>query len=110
MQEIADGQWRAEALSVRLWALKQTQDIPAYDTQAPIASVMGLLPSPGSSVRFVSKAALRGENAILEARNVAELWLWLARTTQLQLTAGFKSGVVIVLGIHSHGAVGDWRT
>ena len=86
MQEIADGQWRAEALSVLLWALKQTQDFPAYDTQAPIASVMSSLPPPGSSVRFVSKAALRSENEILKARNVAEPWLWRARTTQLQLS------------------------
>lgn len=47
MQEIADGQWRAEALEVLLWALKQTRDFPPYDKQTPIASVMNSLPSPG---------------------------------------------------------------
>lgn len=85
-QEIADGQWRAEALGIMLWALNQIHDIPPYDKESSAEGVMNALPSPGSSRQFVSSAALRNENEIREARNVAELWLWRARTTQLQLS------------------------
>ena len=83
-QDIADGQWRAEALGCLLWALKQIGDLAPYDKQIPIANLPA--PTTGASARFIRNAALRNENEITEARSTAELWLWRARTTQLQLS------------------------
>ena len=85
-QEIADGQWRAEAIGVLLWALKPKSDLPSYDKQRSSTDVMDALPPPPSSARFVREAQLRSADEIIGARKVAELWLWRARTTQLQRT------------------------
>jgi hypothetical protein len=84
--EIADGQWRAEAIGVLLWALKPNDKLPPYDRQISSADVMAALPSPDDSVRFIRKAQLRSAEEIIAARGIAELWLWRARTTQLQMT------------------------
>jgi hypothetical protein len=83
-QDIADGQWRAEALCVLLWALKQNSDLAPYDKQMPITNLPD--PTPGASARFIRNAVLRNKDEIKEARTIAELWLWRARTTQLQLS------------------------
>jgi hypothetical protein len=81
-QEVANGQWRGEALGVLLWALKPNGNLPPYDY--PNANVMDSLPPPSDSARFVRNAKLRDAAEIIKARSVAELWLWRARTTQLQ--------------------------
>jgi len=85
-QDIADGQWRAEAIGVLLWALKSDDELRPYDRQSSSADVMKVLPSPSDSARFIRKAQLRSAEQILDARDTAELWLWRARTTQLQMT------------------------
>lgn len=43
-QEIADGQWRAEAISVLLWALKPNRTLPPFDKQTSDEDVMAALP------------------------------------------------------------------
>lgn len=87
-QEIASGQWRAEALGVLLWALNRIRDFPPYDTETPAPMVLNLLPPPrrGACARFVRQAVLRNEAEIKQARSIAELWLWRARTTQVQMS------------------------
>ena len=85
-QEIADGQWRAEAIGVLLWALKPNEKLPPYDRQTSSADVMAALPRPDDSVGFMRRAQLRSAEEIIAARGIAELWLWRARTTQLQMT------------------------
>ena len=83
-QEIANGQWREEALAVLIWALHPGTPMPAYDQPAFSTALMTLVPHPGDSHAFVAEAKLRDSNEISQARDVAELWLWRARTTQLQ--------------------------
>ena len=83
-QDIADGHWRAEALGVLLWALQQNGDLVPYDKQIPVANLPE--PTPDASARFIGNAVLRNKDEITEARSIAELWLWRARTTQLQLS------------------------
>ena len=85
-QEIIDGQWRAEEIGVLLWALKLNEKLPPYDKEPSSADVMAALPHPDDSVGFIRKAQLRSAEEIIAARGVAELWLWRARTTQLQMT------------------------
>jgi hypothetical protein len=86
-QEIANGQWRAEGLGVLLWALGAIQPLPPYDKPMSDGDFLNaFLPDPHRSLEFVEKAALRDGREIVRTRGVAELWLWRARTTQLQLT------------------------
>ena len=58
--------------------------MPAYDQPAFNSDLMELVPHPGDSQAFIANAELRKAHAISEARDLAELWLWRARTTQLQ--------------------------
>jgi hypothetical protein len=83
-QEIADGQWREESLMVLLWALRPDLTMPAYDEQAFQTEVLKSVPDPEASQAFVANAKFRDPGEIRKARDVAELWLWRARTTQLQ--------------------------
>jgi len=83
-QEIADGQWREDALVVLLWALQPDMKMPTYDEQASQSEVMKSVPHPAASQAFVANAKFRDPGEITNARDTAELWLWRARTTQLQ--------------------------
>jgi hypothetical protein len=83
-QEIADGQWREESLMVLLWALRPDMTMPPYDEQAFQSKVMKSVPHPMASQAFISNAKFRDSGDITRARDVAELWRWRARTTQLQ--------------------------
>lgn len=85
-QEVADGQWRVEAIRVLLWALKPDDKLPPYDKPTSSEDVMAALPRPDDSERFIRKAQLRSAEQIIAARGIAELWMWRARTTQLQMT------------------------
>lgn len=87
-QELLDGSWRVEALAIFIWALGSRTDLPPYDRQAhetnlesDIASLVSHPPEPQS---FIAHATLRDVREVRKARDVAELWLWRARTTQLQ--------------------------
>lgn len=83
-QEVADGQWREESLEVLLWALRPDAPMAAYDVPFLTTGMMKSLGSPPQAEEFVRSAKLRPEGEILKARDVAELWLWRSRTTQLQ--------------------------
>jgi hypothetical protein len=84
-QDIKDASWEAESLLVIEWALGVNDQIPAYDQAAEenIKEVKELL-STQKPKEFVSGAKLRPETEISRARDIAELWLWRARTTQIQ--------------------------
>jgi hypothetical protein len=82
-QLIKNACWRAEALTVIWWALGLTDGIPPYDFQVESFSLeaLTLLSSPR---QFILDAKLRPEKDIFQAREIAENWLWRARTTQIQ--------------------------
>jgi len=86
-QDLINVAWRAEALLVSLWALGKHSEIPSYDAQAADAApaLFENLRFPDSVSDYISKAVLRPEAEISKARNLAELWHWRARTTELQV-------------------------
>ena len=81
-QAIANGQWRGEALAALAWALGVVPaagfDQPA-DPRALLAAVKFMQPATD----LISNVALRDEAELRGARNVAELWLWRARSEQV---------------------------
>lgn len=83
-QELIDAHWRTEALGVIEWALGIQQTLPPYDQPFDSAVVVRELGVLSSTTAFLAKARLRTVDEIAKARSVAELWLWRARTTQLQ--------------------------
>lgn len=83
-QEVADSQWREESVDVLLWALQPDALMAAYDVPFLTIGKMKSLGSPPQAEAFVRSAKLRPEAEILKARDIAELWLWRSRTTQLQ--------------------------
>jgi hypothetical protein len=82
-QEIADGQWREEALMVLHWSVSPSAKMPAYDQMAADSEIMNGVPNPKDSQKFISDSKLRPLNDITKARDIAELWLWRSRTTQI---------------------------
>jgi len=83
-QEVADGQWREEGLLVLMWALRPGTDLLPYDQIVSESELTKLVPHPSAAQAFIAKAKLRDFREISKARDVAELWLWRARTTQIQ--------------------------
>ena len=82
--EVADGQWREDSLDVLIWALRSDATMPPYDVPIFTTEVMKSVRDLGQLQQFLARAKLRPEAAILKALDVAELWLWRSRTTQLQ--------------------------
>jgi TPR repeat protein len=80
--------WRAEALGVIGWSLGLADRIPPYDAQLDESSFAYHLKILCPAKPFVSGAKLRDEKEILQAREIAESWLWRARTTQIQKEPG----------------------
>ncbi len=80
--------WRVEALGVIGWALGLAEEIAPYDSQLGESPVVRSLEILRASKKFVSEAKLRTEKEILHAREIAENWLWRARTTQIQKEPG----------------------
>lgn len=83
-QDILNASWRADSLGAILWALSLVDAMPGYDAEcsyaAEIVMRIGLLhPVQG----FVGRSSLRSADEIGRARNLAELWHWRSRTTQL---------------------------
>ena len=71
---VVDAVWRGEGLGTLLWAL-QLAELPAYDTPFdPDALLEATL----------EEARLRDAEEIELERESARLWLWRARTTELQ--------------------------
>jgi hypothetical protein len=83
-QEVADGQWREEALAVIAWALDKRTPFPPYDQIASHSEAIKSVPPPSAAENYIATAKLRNLEDISGARDLAELWLWRARTTQIQ--------------------------
>ena len=68
-----DAAWRVEAIAVLLWALHARDALPGYDA-----------PTEHEIVNAAARddAPLRSEGEIQQARAVAELWGWRARTRE----------------------------
>lgn len=83
-QYIIDASWRGEALFTLLWCLGWTDQILPYDVQARPRDIPEIIPRPGFSTKhFIENAKLRPRKEIEKARDLAELWHWRSRTTQL---------------------------
>lgn len=74
--------WRTESGGVLLWALSYLDELPPYDRQ--IEGGGEYVPRGAPTASFIADAELRDESTIDRARDLAELWHWRARTTQLQ--------------------------
>ena len=71
---VVDAVWRGEALGTLLWAL-QLAELPAYDHPFDPEAIVALDPATGT---------MRDPEDIELERDSARLWLWRARTTELQ--------------------------
>jgi hypothetical protein len=88
-RDLIDAGWRTESLGVMLWALSVYDDLPPYDAQ--FEDVPDHVPLLGPAARFLEETSLRPADEIARARDLAELWHWRSRTTQLQADDDFKS-------------------
>ena len=76
-----DASWRRESAGTIAWALGIIRTMPAWDTEFGEN-----VPKMAGGSRFATtlqRLSPRGEAEIRQAREMAELWLWRARTTQL---------------------------
>jgi Domain of unknown function (DUF4272) len=89
-QEVADGQWREEAMATLLWALHSDYRMPDYDRPALTTEIEKLAPTPNDAADMLRSSRLRPRAEISHARDIAELWLWRARTTQLKKEEGLN--------------------
>jgi hypothetical protein len=71
---VVDAIWHGEALGTLLWAL-QLAELPPYDRSFDAGEVTAI---------DLGGAKLRGAEELELERESARLWLWRARTTQLQ--------------------------
>jgi hypothetical protein len=83
VQAIIDATWRSEAISVLLWALCITQGVPPYDTRSDLEAELESIPFIRETNSFIRDAELCSPAAMTEAREIAELWHWRARTRGL---------------------------
>jgi hypothetical protein len=83
-QEIADGQWRKEALCALAWALGRLHPMPRFDQPADAKALLEAVEFMKAAAPVVARAKLLPESELTGARNVAELWLWRARTSGFQ--------------------------
>ncbi len=83
-QAVKDASWRLEALEVISWALGWGQSIAPYDQQINSESFELGSPTFPATHALIDAAHLRPEAEILQAREIAEAWLWRARTTRIQ--------------------------
>ena len=81
-QESSAVGWRDEAAGVLLWAISAVDELPRYDTR--FDSIPSLVPLLAPTADFRLAASLRPAEEIGRARDVAELWHWRSRTTQLR--------------------------
>ena len=112
-RDAINASWRLEAAGVIAWSVGLLPDLPAWDVkfdekslpkaigfQVPIAFTLGrLLPRPEEEIR--------------RTRDIAERWLWRARTTQLMkekpntpLPPGMTFGKIIRLAAEKCGEEG----
>lgn len=75
--------WRVESLGMMLWAL-DVVEAPYYDTQFDPDTLLEPLDLLNPTIDFIWQATLREPEIILQARDLAEMWHWRSRTTQLR--------------------------
>lgn len=85
-REFINFSWRAEALTVLLWALKKFEALPPANEQCSTAAIEDVLaPFNGQTVEeFVSTAARRGDEELLEMAFELQNLHSLARSQALQ--------------------------
>lgn len=83
-RELKDWGWRMEAFCVLAWALGLVSKIAPYDVQQDTQASFKQVPLLRPVRRFVSRAKLRPEVKVRAAREIAENWLWRARTTMIR--------------------------
>ena len=84
VRELKDWGWRTEALGVMAWALGLATELAAYDQQQSEPKFFEQVPLLRPTKRFIHTAKLRLAAEIGESREIAESWLWRARTTLIQ--------------------------
>lgn len=83
-RDIINTSWRVESLGILLWALNIIEDIPHYDTQFEPDTVMQPLEILKPTIDLVWRAELRDSEEIWAVRDLAEIWHWRSRTTEVQ--------------------------
>lgn len=84
-RERVNGSWRVESAGVIAWSLGLLGMIPPFDKEFRPLDIMDVIPQAGEpTAHFLETAAYRSEDEVDEAREIAELWLWRSRTTQIQ--------------------------
>ena len=76
--------WRTEALGTMLWALNRLDDLPAYDTQFEIDTILAPLDIFQPTIDFIWLASLRSDEDLPQSRDQAELWNWRSRARELE--------------------------
>lgn len=76
--------WRTEALGTMLWALNRLDDLPAYDTQFEIDTILAPLDIFQPTIDFIWLATLRADYDLQQSRDQAELWNWRSRARELE--------------------------
>lgn len=83
-QQAIDATWSIEALNAVLWAMGMLGKLGEYDERVEASALHELMGLPAAPVKdFVRAARLRPASDIHEARDLAEFWLWRARTTSI---------------------------
>jgi len=84
-QDLVNVSWRAEALGVLQWALGHAGEIPAWDTEFLPEQVMPQLNLFGDPQTYQAACTLRPRPELERMQEIAKLWHWRARTTELQV-------------------------
>ena len=66
---------------VLMWALNMIEEMPYYDTESE-RSLLRKIPSTYTP-EFAASAALRSDDEISRARDIAQSWHWRSRTRRL---------------------------
>jgi hypothetical protein len=83
LRDAIDASWRHEALTATLWALGIVDPMPPPDVQMEAADLFEATNLLRSSQPFRERIGMREPEAIAEARDNAEFWLWRARTERI---------------------------
>jgi len=75
-------------MATLLWALHSDYPMPDYDRPAFTTEIMAFAPTPQDAASLLRNSRLRPAKEISKVRDIAELWLWRARTTQLEKEKG----------------------
>jgi uncharacterized protein DUF4272 len=86
-RELVNASWRGECIGVLMWALSCLAELPGYDQQ--FVGLLERIPVLETTAEFVVSTELRPWDALSHARDLAELWHWRSRTTQLSKDPSF---------------------